>query len=50
MYTTIIQNTKIVCILYNSTVQIKILYDNECTRNVNQIPTYKLFKKFLKFK
>ena len=50
MYTTIIQNTKIVCILYNKTVQIKILYDNECTRNVNQIPTYNLFKKILKFK
>ena len=50
MYTTIIQNTKFVCILYDKIVQIKILYDNKCTRNVHQIPTYKLFKNFLKFK
>ena len=40
IYTKIIQNTKLVYILYTKIVQIKILYDNECTKNVHQIPTY----------
>ena len=40
MYTKIIQNTKFVYILYTKIVQIKILYHNECTRNVHQILTY----------
>ena len=31
----IIQNTKFVYILYTKIVQIKILYDNECTRNLH---------------
>ena len=46
IYTTILQSTKFVYILYTKILQIKILYDNECTRNVHQIPTYiqKLYK------
>ena len=40
MYTKIIKNTNLVYILYTEIVQIKILYDNECTKNVHQIPTY----------
>ena len=40
MYTKIIQNTKFVYILYTKIVQIKILHDNECTKNAHQIPTY----------
>ena len=40
MYTKIIQNTKFVYILYTKIVKIKISYDNECTNNVHQIPTY----------
>ena len=40
MYTKIIQNTKFVYILYAKIVQIKILHDNECTKNAHQIPTY----------
>ena len=40
MYTKIIQNTKFVYILYTKTVQIKILYDHECTRHVHLIPAY----------
>ena len=40
MYTKFIQNTKIVFILYINIVQIKILHDNEYTKNVHQIPTY----------
>ena len=49
IYTKIIQNTKLVYILYTKIVQIKILYDNECTKNVHQIPTdikkmHKLYK------
>ena len=39
MCTKIIQNTKFVYILYTKIVQIKILYDNECTKNVHQIPS-----------
>ena len=39
MYTNIMQNTNNVYILYTKIVQIKILYDNECTKNVHQIPT-----------
>ena len=35
MYTKIIQNAKFVYILYTKIVQIKILYDNECTKNVH---------------
>ena len=46
MYTKIIQNTKFVYILHKKIVQIKILYDNERTKNVHQIPTYiqKMYK------
>ena len=46
MYTKIIQNTKFVNILYKKIVQIKILYNNECTKTVHQISTYiqKLYK------
>ena len=40
IYTKIIQNNKLVYILYTKIVQIKILYDNECTKNVHHIPTY----------
>ena len=45
-YTKIIQNTKFVYILYAKLVQIKILYNNECTNNVHRIPTYiqKMYK------
>ena len=47
MHTKIIQNTKFVYILYTKIIQqIKILYDNECTKSVHQIPTYipKMYK------
>ena len=37
MYTKVIQNTISVYVWYTEIVQIKILYDNECTKNV----TYK---------
>ena len=37
MYTKIIQNTNIVYILYTKIVQIKILYDNERTKNVQTV-------------
>ena len=55
MYTKIIQNTKFVYILYTKTVQIKILYDNEYTKSVHQIPThiqkiYKLYKSCTQFR
>ena len=40
MCTKIIQNTKFVHILYTKIEQIKNFYDNECTINVNQTPTY----------
>ena len=32
--------------MYTKIVQIKILFDNECTKNVHQIPTYiqKMYK------
>ena len=55
MYTKIIQNTKFVYILYTKIVQIKILYDNQCTKNVHQIhryiqKMYKLYKTFTKFR
>ena len=40
MYTKIIQNTISVYVWYTKIVQIKILYDNECTKNVHQIPSY----------
>ena len=55
MYTKIIQNTKFVYILYTKIVQIKILYDNECTKNVHHISTYiqkmyKLYKTCSKFR
>ena len=39
MYTKIIQHTKSVYILYTKIVEIKVLYDNECTRNLHQTPT-----------
>ena len=35
MYTKTIQNTKFVYILYTKIVQLNILYDNECTKNVH---------------
>ena len=46
MYTNIIQNTKYVYILYTMIVQIKILYDNECTKKLHYISTYiqKMYK------
>ena len=55
MYTKIIQNTKFVHILYTKIVQIKTLYDNECTKKVHQINTYiqkmyKLYKTCTKFR
>ena len=55
MYTKIMQNTKITFILYTNIVQIKILYHNEYTKNVHQIPTYlqkmyKLYKTYTQFK
>ena len=43
MQNKIIQNTKFVYVLYTKIVQIKILYDKECRKNVNRIPTYSLF-------
>ena len=54
MYIKIIQNTKFVYILYTKIVQIKISYDNECTKNVYHISThtqkmYKLYKTCTKF-
>ena len=53
--TKITQNTKFVYILYTKIVQIKILYDNECTKNVHHISTYiqkmyKLYKTCTKFR
>ena len=39
MDTKIIENIKFVHILYTKIVQIKTFYDNECTRNIHQIPT-----------
>ena len=55
MYTKIIQNIQFLYILYTKIVQIKILYDNECTKNVHQIPTfiqkmYKVYKTFTNFR
>ena len=55
MYTKIIQNTGFVNILYTKIVQIDILYDIECTKNVHQIPTYtqkmyELYKTCTKYK
>ena len=49
MYTKIIQNAKFVHILYTTIVQIKILYDNECTKKLYHISayiqkTYKMYK------
>ena len=46
MYTKIIQNTKFAYILCTNIAQIKILCDNECTKNAHQIPTYiqKMYK------
>ena len=37
MYTIFIQNTNFVYILHIKIVQIKILYDNECTKNVQTV-------------
>ena len=37
MHTKIIQNTNFVYILYANIVQIKILYDNECKKNVQTV-------------
>ena len=37
MYTKVIQNTNFVYILYTKIAQIKILYDNECTKNVQTV-------------
>ena len=55
MYTKIIQSTKFVYILYTEIAQIKLFYDNECTKNVHQIATYiqkmyKLYKICKKFR
>ena len=55
MYTKIIQNTKFVYILYKKIVQMKILYNNECTKNLHRISTYKqklykLYKTCTKFR
>ena len=41
--------------MYTKIVQIKVLFDNECTKNVHQIPTYiqkmyKLYKTCTKFR
>ena len=41
--------------MYTKIAQIKILYDNECTKNVHQIPTYiqkiyKLYKTWTKLR
>ena len=46
MYAKIKQSTKFLYILYTKIVQIKILCDKECTKNVHQIPTYiqKMYK------
>ena len=46
MYIKNIRNTNFVYILYTNIVQIKILYDNEYTKNGHQIPTYiqKMYK------
>ena len=41
MYKKITQNTKFVCILYTKIVQIKTLYDNECTKKLHHISTTK---------
>ena len=37
---------KFVYVLCTKTIKIKILYDNECTKNEHQIPTYiqKMYK------
>ena len=40
-HTKITQNTKFVYILYRRIVRIRILFDNECTKDVHQIPTYR---------
>ena len=40
MYTHIIQNTKFVYILHTKILQIKSWCDNECTKNVHQIPMH----------
>ena len=37
MYTLFIQNTNFVYILHIKIAQIKILYDNECTKNVQTV-------------
>ena len=55
MYTKIILNTKFVYNLYTKIVQIKILYDNEYTKSVYQIPKhiqkmYKLCKSCAQFR
>ena len=46
IYTKIKQNTYFVYVLYTKIVQIKILFDNECTKNVHKIPPYiqKMYK------
>lgn len=50
MHTKIMQNTKFVYIFYAKIVQIKILCDDECTKNVHQIPAYiqKMYKPSLR--
>ena len=49
MYRKIIQSTKFVYILYTKIVQIKILYDNECTKKLHYISTQlQLYKKCTK--
>ena len=49
------QNTKFVYILYTKIVQIKVLYDNECTKKLHHISTciqkmYKMYKTCTKFR
>ena len=48
IYTKIKQNTYFVYVLYTKIVQIKILFDNECTKNVYQIPVYIYIQKLYK--
>ena len=51
VHTKKILNTKFAYILYTKIVQIQILYNNECTKNIHQIPTciQKMYKTCTKF-
>ena len=48
MYTKIMQNTNLAYFLYTKIVEIKILYDHECTKNVYQTPTHQYIQKMCK--